>query len=80
MIEDDLGSDISHAVAQMLVVYHRRPGGQSQFSAIADMEPDSDRIREVLTYMREHLNESLSTEQLASIACISPRQFGRTFL
>ncbi|MEO7072112.1 MAG: AraC family transcriptional regulator, partial [Rhodanobacter sp.] len=65
MIEDDLGSPVSHAVAQMLVVYHRRPGGQSQFSAIADMEPESDRIREVLTYMREHLNEPLLTEQLA---------------
>lgn len=80
MIEDDLGSDLSHAVAQMLVVYHRRPGGQSQFSAIADMEPETDRIRDVLTYMREHLNEPLLTEQLASVACLSPRQFGRTFL
>lgn len=80
MIEDDLGSSLSYAVAQMLVVYHRRPGGQSQFSAIADMQPESDRIRDVLTYMREHLDESLSTEQLASVACISPRQFGRTFL
>lgn len=80
MIDDDLGSAISHGVAQMLVVYHRRPGGQSQFSAIADMQPESDRIREVLTYMREHLHESLSTEQLASVACISPRQFGRAFL
>lgn len=80
MIEEDLGSALSHAVAQMLVVYHRRPGGQSQFSAMADMEPESDRIREVLTYMREHLNEPLSNELLASIACLSPRQFGRAFV
>ncbi len=80
MIEDDLGTASSRAVAQLLVVYHRRPGGQSQFSAIADMEPASDRIRDVLTYMREHLSEPLLTEQLASVACISPRQFGRTFL
>ncbi|WP_454724469.1 MULTISPECIES: GlxA family transcriptional regulator [Cupriavidus] len=80
LIEEDLGHAASHAVAQALVVYHRRPGGQSQFSALADMEPASDRIREVLTYMREHLNEPLSTETLASVACLSPRQFGRTFL
>ncbi|MFM0696971.1 GlxA family transcriptional regulator [Paraburkholderia graminis] len=80
MIEEDLGSAVSHATAQMLVVYHRRPGGQSQFSALADMEPESDRIRDVLTYIREHLTEPLSTEQLAAIACLSPRQFGRTFL
>ncbi|MFM0040121.1 GlxA family transcriptional regulator [Paraburkholderia strydomiana] len=80
MIEEDLGSSVSHATAQMMVVYHRRPGGQSQFSALADMEPASDRIRDVLTYIREHLTEPLSTEQLAAIACLSPRQFGRTFL
>jgi len=80
MIEEDLGSDLAHAVAQMLVVYHRRPGGQSQFSAMADMEPDSDRIRNVLTYMREHLNEPLPIELLASVACLSPRQFGRAFV
>jgi len=80
MIEEDLGNSVSHATAQMLVVYHRRPGGQSQFSALADMEPESDRIRDVLTYIREHLTEPLSTEQLSAIACLSPRQFGRTFL
>jgi len=80
MIEEDLGSAISHEVARYLVVYHRRPGGQSQFSAMADMEPTTDRMREVLTYMREHLHEPLSTEHLASIACLSLRQFGRAFL
>jgi len=80
MIEDDLGSDAAQEVAQMLVVYYRRPGGQSQFSAIADMEPESDRIRNVLSYMRAHLGETLSIERLAAVACLSTRQFGRTFL
>lgn len=80
MIEEDMGSEVSHYAARMLVVYHRRPGGQSQFSAMADMAPTSDKIRAVLTHMREHLNDTLSTEQLAAIACLSPRQFGRTFL
>lgn len=80
MIEEDLGNAVSHEVARAMVVYHRRPGGQSQFSAMADMEPTTDRMREVLSYMREHLNEQLSTEHLASIACLSLRQFGRAFL
>ncbi|WP_353098410.1 GlxA family transcriptional regulator [Stenotrophomonas lactitubi] len=80
MIEEDLGAELARATAQMLVVYHRRTGNQSQFSALSDMEPESDRIRDVLTYMREHLHESLSTERLASVACLSPRQFGRAFL
>ncbi|OZI34614.1 AraC family transcriptional regulator [Bordetella genomosp. 10] len=80
MIEDDLGLDVAQQTARMLVVYYRRPGGQSQFSAMAGMEPESDRIRTVLAYMREHLNEALSTEKLAAVACLSPRQFGRAFL
>ncbi|ALM86811.1 GlxA family transcriptional regulator [Bordetella sp. N] len=80
MIEDDVGADIAQQTARMLVVYYRRPGGQSQFSAMASMEPESDRIRTVLAYMREHLDETLSTERLAAVACLSPRQFGRAFL
>ena len=32
MIEQDLGADVARAVARKLVVYHRRAGGQSQFS------------------------------------------------
>lgn len=80
MIEEDLGIDVARATAQTLVVYHRRPGNQSQFSAIAAMEPESDRIRQVLTYMREHLTQELSTDMLAAVACLSPRQFGRAFL
>ena len=80
LIEEDLGPKVSHATAQMLVVYHRRPGGQSQFSALLEMEPESDRIRKVLSYAREHLGERLSTERLAEVACFSPRQFRRAFL
>lgn len=80
MIEEDLGTEVSRATAQMLVVYHRRPGGQSQFSALLDMEPESNRIRDVLTYIRENLTRTLSIEKLAAIACLSSRQFGRAFL
>ncbi|WP_422927222.1 GlxA family transcriptional regulator [Singulisphaera sp. PoT] len=80
MIEEDLGTEVSRSTAQILVVYHRRPGGQSQFSAMLDMEPESDRIRDVLTYIREHLTESLSIEDLAEVARLSSRQFGRVFL
>lgn len=77
LIEEDLGIEISRATARNLVVYHRRPGGQSQFSSLLEMDPESDRIRTALNYAREHLHEKLSVEQLAEIACLSPRQFGR---
>jgi transcriptional regulator GlxA family with amidase domain len=45
MIEKDLGADVARAVARKLVVYHRRAGGQSQFSALLELEPKSDRIQ-----------------------------------
>ncbi len=80
LIEDDLGRDAARAAARELVVYHRRSGGQSQFSALLDLDPPSDRIREALAYARAHLHETLSVERLADIACLSPRQFGRAFL
>ncbi|WP_426991395.1 GlxA family transcriptional regulator [Methylomonas sp. CM2] len=80
LIEDDFGSSVAKSVAKDMVVYHRRLGGQSQFSAILDITPTSGRVRDVLCYARDHLRESLSVERLAEVACISPRQFSRTFL
>jgi transcriptional regulator GlxA family with amidase domain len=80
LIEEDLGTEIARAAARQLVVYFRRPGGQSQFSALLDLDPSSDRIRQALTFAREHLHEPLSVEQLAKAASLSTRQFGRAFL
>ncbi|MEE3623747.1 helix-turn-helix domain-containing protein [Nitrospirillum sp. BR 11752] len=79
LVEEDLGADISRAVARKMVVYHRRPGGQSQFSALLELEPRSDRIQTVLRYARENLKEDLSVERLAEVAHLSPRQFSRAF-
>jgi transcriptional regulator GlxA family with amidase domain len=79
LIEEDLGVDIARSTARELVVYHRRSGGQSQFSALLDLDPSSDRVRQALTFAREHLHEPLSVERLAEAACLSPRQFGRAF-
>jgi transcriptional regulator GlxA family with amidase domain len=80
LIEEDLGLEVSQAKARELVVYHRRPGGQSQFSTLLELDPPSDRIRQALTFAREHLHEPLKVERLAEVACLSPRQFGRAFL
>jgi transcriptional regulator GlxA family with amidase domain len=80
MMEQDLGSELSRAAARHLVVYHRRSGGQSQFSALLDLEPASDRIRQALHFARDHLHEPLPVERLAGAARLSPRQFGRAFL
>jgi len=80
LIEEDCGIEIARAASRDLVVYHRRPGGQSQFSTMLDLDPESDRIRAALAFAREHLHEKLPVERLAEIACLSPRQFGRAFL
>ncbi|VVP27974.1 MULTISPECIES: GlxA family transcriptional regulator [Pseudomonas] len=79
MVEKDQGADLARSVAQKLVMYHRRAGGQSQHSALLELEPKSDRIQTVLTYAREHLDQALSVEQLAEVARLSPRQFSRAF-
>ena len=80
MIEADLGSAVARAVAREMVVYHRRLGGQSQHSVLLEIEPGSDRIRDVLAFARAHLHERLPVERLAEAARISNRQFARIFL
>lgn len=79
LIEDDYDAALARTVAQRLVVYHRRPGGQSQFSAMLELEPRSDRVRRALIYARENLRSALSVEDLAGAASLSPRQFSRVF-
>jgi len=79
MIEKDLGADLARAVARKLVVYHRRAGGQSQFSALLELEPKSDRIQSALAYARRNLDKPLTVPQLAAAAHLSPRQFSRAF-
>ncbi|MEX3629465.1 MAG: helix-turn-helix domain-containing protein [Burkholderia sp.] len=79
MIEQDMGADVARTVSRLLVVPYRRPGGQSQFSAMSQMEPESDRIRIALNFAREHLAEALPVERLAHAASLSPRQFARAF-
>jgi transcriptional regulator GlxA family with amidase domain len=62
-----------------MVVYHRRSGGQSQFSALLELEPKSDRIQVALTYAKGNLRKALSVDELADAAHLSRRQFSRTF-
>jgi transcriptional regulator GlxA family with amidase domain len=79
MVEQDLGAETARMVAKKLVVYHRRAGGQSQYSALLELEPKSDRIQNALTYAKRNLHTPLSVPQLADAARLSPRQFSRAF-
>ncbi|MBA2125279.1 AraC family transcriptional regulator [Hyphomicrobium methylovorum] len=79
LIEDDLGAEVARIIARKLVVYHRRAGGQSQYSALLELEPKSDRIQLALDYAKRNLNTDLTVAALANAAHLSPRQFSRAF-
>ena len=79
LVEKDAGPDAARVVAKALVVHHRRAGGQSQHSALLEMDAKSDRVQEALGFARRNLHEPLSVERLAQAAGLSPRQFSRVF-
>ena len=79
MVEQDLGVGVARTLARQLVVYHRRAGGQSQFSALLELEPKSDRIQTALALAKRNLGKPLTVGQLAAAAHLSPRQFSRAF-
>jgi transcriptional regulator GlxA family with amidase domain len=83
LVEQDLGCQIALEVARELVVFLKRPGGQSQFSARltvqADMK-DSDRFSELVRWVANNLHKDLSVEILSARLAMSPRNFTRRFL
>jgi transcriptional regulator GlxA family with amidase domain len=79
MVEQDMGVDVARLVAKQLVVYHRRTGGQLQYSALLELQPRSDRIQKALAFVRENLKKPISVEQLAAVANLTSRHFSRAF-
>jgi transcriptional regulator GlxA family with amidase domain len=79
LIEDDHGGEVAKQTAQQLVVHQRRPGGQSQFSALLEMGGPNGRFAELMEWIRERLSEPLHVERLADRAAMSPRHFARAF-
>jgi transcriptional regulator GlxA family with amidase domain len=80
LIEEDLGPRIALAVARDLVVYLKRPGGQSQYSEPLRMQVLSgDRFADLAAWLVGHLDRDLSVEALAARANLSPRHFSRRF-
>jgi transcriptional regulator GlxA family with amidase domain len=80
ILEEDVGSDLARAVAQILVLYLRRTGNQAQFSVqlgaqFADRRP----LRELQQYIAENPAADLSMAALADRMHLSPRHFARVF-
>src|SRR5260370_9125163 len=77
--ERDVGPEKTRDAARTLVLHHRRAGGQSQHSALLDLDAKSDRVQSALQFARRNLSKPLSVEELANPASLSPRQFSRVF-
>ena len=79
LIAEDLGEHLARQTARQLVVYYRRPGGQSQFSALLELERADGRFAALLDHVRGNLARPLSVADLARFSCMSPRHFARVF-
>jgi len=81
LIEADLGHQTAIAIARQLVVFVKRPGGQSQFSApLAMQAAQQPTFASLHGWMADHLGEDLSVERLAAVAGMSSRTFARNYV
>ncbi len=80
LVEEDHGSRLALQVARNLVLYLRRPGGQSQFSAALSLQlTDRKPLRELESWVLDNLHKPLSVPVLAQRVAMSPRNFARVF-
>jgi transcriptional regulator GlxA family with amidase domain len=80
MVAEDHGEEVAQETARQLVLYHRRSGGQSQFSSLLELKAPSGRFAPLLSWAREHLDTPLTVEDLADRAGMSARHFSRAFI
>jgi transcriptional regulator GlxA family with amidase domain len=80
MVAEDYGDAVVERTARQLVLYHRRSGGQSQFSSLLELKAPTGRFGPLLTWARENLDSRLTVEDLAERAGMSARHFTRAFI
>lgn len=81
LVERDLGRSVAMEIARNLVVYSRRPGGQSQFSQRLQQQSadESDEFEQLHGWIEDHLASDLRVEQLADRCAMTPRTFHRLY-
>ncbi|GAB1340382.1 DJ-1/PfpI family protein [Streptomyces sp. E-15] len=79
LIADDLGEAVALRVARQLVMYLKRPSGQSQFSVPLEQVSTTRRIEELRHHILRHIAEPLTVAHLAEQAHVSDRQLARIF-
>lgn len=81
LLEEDWGHEIALFVARFMVMFLKRPGGQSQFSNYLTVEAANRHdLRELQNWIMENLAKDLRVEKLAEKMCMSPRNFARLFV
>ncbi|AYF86214.1 helix-turn-helix domain-containing protein [Pseudomonas sp. DY-1] len=80
LVEADLGRPMALAIARRLVLFLRRQGGQTQFSALLTPEPcRTPKLAALLAWIPANLGADLSLEALAAQAKMAPRSLSRAF-
>lgn len=80
LVEEDWGWEVANMVARAMLIFMRRPGGQSQFSGYAFREAKTRKdFRALQAWIATHLQADLSVEALAEQMAMSPRNFSRLF-
>jgi transcriptional regulator GlxA family with amidase domain len=81
LVEEDHGSRLALEVARELVLYLRRPGGQSQFSSALSLQlSDREPLRDLASWILDNLSKPMSVQTLARRVAMSPRNFARAFV
>lgn len=81
LVEADLGREVALEVARLLVLHLKRPGGQSQFSAVLDAQrTEASPVGELIVWMHDHPDADLRVPVLARRVGMSPRHFARVFV
>ena len=80
LVEEDHGREVALAIARALVMFLRRPGGQTQFSAqLSGQFAEHEPLRDLQGYILEHPEADLTVESMARRVAMSPRHFARMF-
>ncbi|WP_313001635.1 GlxA family transcriptional regulator [Chryseobacterium gleum] len=80
LVEEDLGKKVSIEISKILVLYLKRPGGQSQISNILQIQKtDYKPVADTVLWIQENLDKDLSIERLADRTAMSSRNFSRMF-
>lgn len=81
LVEEDFGKSPALEVAKQMVLYLKRPGSQSQYSSVlTHQNTDHQPVQKICDWIMEHLHETMTVDDLASIISMSSRNFARIFV